>query len=284
MVPLAAPKRASFFLCESGINQAPLIQRLYYDFIFLARYQTPSKQTPRKPLAFGVKMVDDGPMPSNFFPSPTESTPDGLVAVGGDLSPERLLDAYSHGIFPWPVSDEEAMLWWSPDPRAILPLDRLYISKRLRRTLRSGKFKVTCDQAFAEVIASCASGPGREGGTWLTDEMIAAYTQFHKLGHAHSIEVWYGGKLAGGTYGIAIGGVFAAETMFYRVRDASKVALAHLVAHLNARGYQLLDVQQWTPHTGRLGVIEIPRAKYLEHLAKAVEQQVTFGTTLEIPQ
>jgi len=173
------------------------------------------------------------------------------------------------------------MLWWSPDPRAILPLDQFYISQRLRRTLRSGKFEVTCDQAFADVIASCGSGPGREGGTWLTDEMIAAYTQLHELGHAHSIEVWHNKKLAGGTYGIAICGVFAAESMFFRIRDASKVALAHLVAHLNARGFQLLDVQQWTPHTGRLGVVEISRDEYLACLATAVDLDVTFGTTVE---
>ncbi len=223
-------------------------------------------------------------MPSKFFPPPTESTPDGLVAVGGDLSPQRLLDAYRHGIFPWPVYEEDMMLWWSPDPRAILPLDGLHISKRLRRTLRSGKFQVTHDQAFAEVIASCASGPGRESGTWLTDDMIAAYTRLHNLGHAHSIEVWHEGKLAGGTYGIAIGGVFAAESMFFRVRDASKVALTHLVAHLNERGFQMLDVQQWTPHTSRLGVVEIPRDEYLDRLATAVELPIAFGTTLKNTQ
>jgi len=172
------------------------------------------------------------------------------------------------------------MLWWSPDPRAILPLDGLYLSRRLRRTLRSGKFEVTCDQAFADVLASCASGPGREGGTWLTDDMIAAYTRLHDLGHAHSIEVWHEGKLAGGTYGVVIGGLFAAESMFTRVRDGSKVALAHLVAHLNKRGFQLLDVQQWTPHTGRLGVQEISRHEYLQRLATASELPVTFGEKL----
>jgi len=219
-------------------------------------------------------------IPSKFFPPPTEASPDGLVAVGGDLGPTRLLDAYRHGIFPWPIDDEDLMLWWSPDPRAILPLDGLYISKRLRRTLRSNKFEVTCDQAFAEVIASCGSGPGREGGTWLTDEMIAAYTRLHDLGHAHSVEVWHDGQLAGGTYGVAIGGAFAAESMFFRVRDASKVALAYLVAHLNERGYQLLDVQQWTPHTGRLGVVEILRDEYLEKLEAAVKLPVTFGEKL----
>lgn len=216
-------------------------------------------------------------MPSKFFPSPAESTPEGMVAVGGDLAPEQLLDAYRHGIFPWPFDDEEMMLWWSPDPRAILPLDGMHISKRLQRTLRAKKFEVTCDQAFSEVLAGCATGAGREEGTWLTDEMIAAYTRLHELGHAHSVETWHEGKLAGGTYGVAIGGLFAAESMFYRVRDASKVALAHLVSHLDSRGYQLLDVQQWTPHTSTLGVIEISRQEYLERLAVAVELPVTFG-------
>ena len=220
-------------------------------------------------------------MPPKFFPPPTESTPDGLIAIGGDLSPEYLLDAYRHGIFPWPVYEDEPMLWWSPDPRAILPLDGLHISRRLQRTLRSKKFRVTCDQAFADVLAACATGPGREEGTWLTNEMICAYVAMHRLGHAHSIEVWQDDRLVGGVYGIAIGGLFSAESMFYRARDASKVALAHLVAHLKIRAYLLLDVQQWTPHTGRLGVLEIPRNEYLKRLAKAVEQPVTFGTHLE---
>ncbi len=217
-------------------------------------------------------------MPSNYFPAPADSTPDGLVAVGGDLAPERLLDAYRHGIFPWPVDDEEEMLWWSPDPRAILPLNGLHISRRLRRTLRSGKFEVTCNQAFAEVLHGCATGPGREGGTWLTGEMIRAYCHLHELGHAHSVETWHQGRLVGGTYGVAIGGLFAAESMFYQVRDASKVALVNLVTHLLEQRFELLDVQQWTPHTGRLGVVEISRDEYLLQLAKAVEQPVMFGT------
>jgi len=220
-------------------------------------------------------------MPPKFFPPPSESTPDGLIAVGGDLSPEYLLDAYRHGIFPWPVYEDEPMLWWSPDPRAVLPLDDLHISRRLQRTLRSGKFRVTCNQAFAEVLAGCATGPGREGGTWLNDEMIAAYVEMHRLGHAHCVEVWQNSRLVGGVYGIAIDGLFSAESMFYRERDASKVALANLVAHLKIRGYQILDVQQWTPHTGRMGAVEISRDEYLERIAVAVEQEVTFGNELE---
>ncbi len=216
-------------------------------------------------------------MPPKFFPPPSESTPEGLLAFGSDLSPERLLDAYRHGIFPWPVHDEP-MPWWSPDPRAILPLDGLYVSRRLQRTLRSDKFQVTCNQAFPEVLVGCATGAGREEGTWLTDAMMDAYTVMHRMGHAQSVETWHAGKLVGGIYGIAIGGAFSAESMFYRVRDASKVALAHLVAHLKTREYRLLDVQQWTPHTGRLGVVEIPRDEYLERLAIAVDLPVTFGS------
>lgn len=201
--------------------------------------------------------------------------------MGGALAPEWLLDAYRHGIFPWPDDDVHPMLWWSPDPRAIIELDGLHVSRRLRRTLRSGRFVATCDRAFEEVIRGCAMGPSRRGGTWITPKMIAAYTHMHRLGHAHSVEVWRDGALAGGVYGVAIGGLFAAESMFHRVTDASKVALARLVGHLNARGYQLLDVQQWTEHTGRMGAVEVPRREYLRRLAEAVDQPVTFGDRLE---
>ena len=230
-------------------------------------------------------------MGAKFFPPATEANPDGLVAVGGELTPEWLLDAYRHGIFPWPLWDdswdnpwdEEPMMWWSLDPRAILPLDSidgLHISRRLARTLRSGKFRVTRDTAFEQVIQGCAAGPGREEGTWLSPEMIEAYTEMHRLGHAHSVEVWQEDELVGGLYGIAIGGLFAAESMFYRERDASKVALVHLVTHLQSRGYQLLDVQQWTPHTGRMGAIEISRDEYLQRLSAAVELPVMFGDAI----
>ena len=218
--------------------------------------------------------VDATPLPSDvglsaprFFPPPTATTPEGLLCVGGRLSPEWLLDAYRHGIFPWPMWENEPVAWWSPDPRAIIELDGFHISRRLRRTLRSGRFQATIDRDFAGVIRGCADSPGRHGNTWLTPSMIAAYRQMHELGHAHSLEVWHEGRLAGGTYGIAVGGLFAAESMFYRVRDASKVALAYLVAHLRARGYQLLDIQQWTPHTGSLGAVEISRVDYLRRVA-----------------
>lgn len=199
------------------------------------------------------------------------------MAVGGDLAPEWLLDAYRHGIFPWPMEGIEQHLWWSPDPRAILPLDGFVASQRLLRRIRSGEFQVTSDKAFRDVMSGCSTGHGREDGTWISPEMIDAYSKLHELGHAHSVEIWKDGALVGGTYGVAIGGLFAAESMFYRARDASKVALFKLVEHLNHRGYQLLDVQQWTPHTGSLGVIEVRRSAYLKRLAEVVGLEVGFG-------
>jgi leucyl/phenylalanyl-tRNA--protein transferase len=215
--------------------------------------------------------------PPLYFPPPTATTAEGLLCVGGRLTPERLLDAYRHGIFPWPMWENEPVAWWSPDPRAIIEFDRFHVSRRLHRTLRSGQFQATINRNFAGVIRGCATSPGRRGNTWLTRSMIAAYNQMHELGHAHSLEVWHAGRLAGGTYGMSVGGLFAAESMFYRVRDASKVALVHLVGHLHARGYQLLDIQQWTPHTGSLGAVEIPRIEYLRRLAGAIELPITFG-------
>lgn len=201
--------------------------------------------------------------------------------MGGDLSVELLVDAYTHGIFPWPHSDDDPLIWWSPDPRAIIELANFRPSRRLLRRLRSGEFTATIDQDFPRVIRGCAVGPGRQGGTWITPNMIRAYTRLHRVGHAHSVEVWSGDRLVGGVYGVAIGGLFAAESMFHRVRDASNAALAHLVAHLRARGYGLLDIQQCTPHTGRLGATEIPRHEYLQRLARVVALPITFGRELE---
>ncbi|QDS98577.1 leucyl/phenylalanyl-tRNA--protein transferase [Adhaeretor mobilis] len=215
-------------------------------------------------------------MTSKYFPDPADATPDGLVGIGGDLTPDRLLDAYRHGIFPWPTYAEDPMLWWSPDPRALMPLEGMHVSRRLSRRLKSNQFTHSVDKAFAQVIHACSVGPGREGGTWLTEEMLAAYVHLHKLGHAHSVEVWQEGELAGGVYGVAVGGVFAAESMFHRVRDASKVALYRLIEHLNARGYQMLDIQQWTDHTGSLGAIEVPRRDYLKRLEQLVDLPVSF--------
>jgi leucyl/phenylalanyl-tRNA--protein transferase len=173
------------------------------------------------------------------------------------------------------------MAWWSPDPRAIIELDGLHVARRLQRTIRGGKFRVTCDQDFSGVIQGCGSENGRQDATWITPEIFSAYVRLHRLGHAHSVEVWHEDRLAGGTYGVSIGGLFAAESKFYRVRDASKVAVVYLVAHLRTRGYRLLDIQMRTAHTTRLGATTIRRRDYLERLAQAVPLEVTFGDHLE---
>ena len=218
------------------------------------------------------------PTPSSeYFPPAEDADPEGLIGFGGRLTVEWLLDAYRHGIFPWPITDFDAPLaWWSPDPRAVIEFDRFHVSRRLRRTCRSGKLQVTRDRDFPGVIRGCAMAPSRVGQTWLTPEMIAAYVRLFRAGHAHSVEVWQGGDLAGGVYGVSIGGLFSAESKFYRVRDASKVALVHLVEHLRDRGYVLLDIQQLTPHTARLGATTIPRADYLARLADAIDRPVRF--------
>lgn len=199
----------------------------------------------------------------------------GLVAVGGDLSPRRLLEAYSSGIFPW-YDAGGPLLWWSPDPRAIFEMDGLHIAHRLARTLRSGKFRCTINQAFAQVIRGCAD---REEGTWITPDMMDAYERLHRLGLAHSVEAWCGTELAGGVYGVAIRGLFAAESMFTRRTDGSKVALAFLMKHLRRRGFQLFDIQMVTRHTLSLGAVEIPRRQYLDRLKKALRCEVTFAAS-----
>lgn len=216
--------------------------------------------------------------PSRFFPPADWADPQGLVFIGGKLTPEWLLDAYRHAIFPWPLlPDFPQMLWWSPDPRAIFEFDDFHISRRLARTIRSGKFQVTSNTAFVQVLRGCATAQDREHETWLTEELQAAYYELHRLGFAHSVEVWHQGQLAGGTYGVSVGGLFAAESMFHYVTDASKVALAVLIPHLKQRGYQLLDIQQLTDHTESLGAKEISRQEYLRRLGGALRCPVKFG-------
>jgi leucyl/phenylalanyl-tRNA--protein transferase len=194
------------------------------------------------------------------------------MAVGGDLSPERLVAAYRAGIFPY--YESPPVLWWSPDPRAIFELDRFHISRRMARTVRSGRFRVTFDRAFDAVIRGCAD---RREGTWITPEVIAAFGELHRAGVAHSVEVWQGDDLVGGVYGVAIGGLFAGESMFSKTRDASKVALVFLVERLRQRGHVLFDVQILNEHTASLGAVEVPRRVYLQRLADAVERDVSFG-------
>lgn len=212
-------------------------------------------------------------MPRRILLLPELADENGLVAIGGDLRPERLLEAYRRGVFPW-YDDDLPLLWWSPDPRAIIEMGGLHVSRRLRRTLRSGKFTVTVNQDFAGVIRGCADRP--DEGTWLTTDMIDAYETLHHLGHAHSVEVWHEGALAGGVYGVAMGGFFAGESMFTRVRDASKAALVFLTDRLQERGFQLFDIQMITEHTARLGAVELPRDEYLKRLGLALRRPVTF--------
>lgn len=198
----------------------------------------------------------------------------GLVAVGGDLSVPRLLLAYRSGIFPW---SDDPLTWWSPDPRAIFELDRFHLPRSLARTLRSGRFHTTVNRAFRAVIAGCAApAPGR-AETWISPAFIEAYTALHAAGHAHSVECWQGETLVGGVYGVAVGGLFAGESMFHRVSDASKVALVALVARLRERGFALFDIQMLTPVTRQLGAVEIPRAEYLRRLAAAVQRDCRFA-------
>lgn len=190
-----------------------------------------------------------------------EREPNGLLAVGGDLSPTRLLNAYRQGIFPW-FNPGDPILWWSPDPRTVLPPDRVHISRSLAKTLRRNTFQVSLNRAFPQVITACA-GPRRQGdGTWLVPMMVRAYQRLHGAGWAHSVEVWREGTLVGGLYGVALGRVFFGESMFSRVSDASKVALVHLCQLMEARGFGLIDCQMATEHLMHMGAIQIPRAEF----------------------
>lgn len=207
------------------------------------------------------------------FPDPSEADDDGLLAVGGNLRPETLLSAYSQGIFPW---TEKPITWWSPDPRGIFELHEFSPSRRLLRKMRQGKFTFTRDQAFGEVIRACALPRAEGDGAWLGPRLMNAYNRLHSLGHAHSVECWREGELVGGIYGVAIGGFFAGESMFSRVSDGSKMALTHLVEHLQVRGFHLFDVQVTNHHTESLGAISISRKEYLYRLREAMWRKCTF--------
>jgi leucyl/phenylalanyl-tRNA--protein transferase len=207
------------------------------------------------------------------FPHASKADGDGFLAVGGDLTPGTLLLAYRNGIFPWTT---HPITWWSPDPRAIVPLDGVHVSRSLRKLIRHGAFTATFDRAFREVMEGCAeSRPGRKE-TWISPQFITAYCRLHELGHAHSVEVWRASELAGGLYGVSIGGFFAGESMFSAFRDASKVALVAMAERLAASGFALFDVQLMTPHLASMGAVELPRAEYLRRLAAAVELAVDF--------
>lgn len=201
------------------------------------------------------------------FPDPSGAGPEGFLGYGGDFEPATVIAAYAQGIFPWPHGDDE-YLWFSPDPRAIIPVGGLHISRRLARTLRQGRFRVTMDRAFRDVMNACAERPE---GTWITPALVDGYCRLHERGWAHSIEVWDAdGMLVGGLYGVRVGDLFGAESMFHRATDASKVAMVAMMEWAEATAIEVVDVQVLTPHTEAMGAVEIPRDGYLALTRRAI--------------
>ncbi len=219
----------------------------------------------------------DFPWSAHVFPDPCEAEPDGLLVIGGDLQPDTMLSGYAQGIFAWTVNP---ITWWSPDPRAVFAVDLFHVPRRLERTIRQNRFKITFDRDFAGVVRGCAEpAPGRDD-TWITPEFVEAYQRLHRLGWAHSAEAWYDDQLVGGVFGIAIGGFFSGESMFHRMGDATKVALATLMRHLQRQGFVLFDSQVMSPAAERLGAANIPRDVYLHQLRLATRLPRVFLPTL----
>ena len=212
----------------------------------------------------GIKILNEN---SYDFPPVNQAMdePNGLIAVGGDLSPERLKYAYQAGIFPW-FEEGQPILWWSPDPRCVLYPDELHVSKSLGKTLRKQPYKITLDKCFDQLVSYCSRSRKNSQGTWITQDIKLAYSHLHQLGIAHSVEAWSGEELVGGLYGIAMGSVFFGESMFSKKTDASKVALYHLIQKLKALSFTLIDCQVYNPHLESLGAKSIPRPVFVEHL------------------
>lgn len=213
------------------------------------------------------------------FPDHSLARPDGLLAVGGDASPERLLAAYRQGIFPWPYEDLP-LLWFSPDPRFVLPIGALHISRSLRREMRRQPYEIRFDRRFTEVMRGCATARrrGQSGGTWITEELIEGYQGLFEWGYAHSAEAYLDGTLVGGLYGVAIGDYFCGESMFALEKDASKIAFITLVAALAELGYTTIDCQVHTDHLARFGAEEIPRAVFLDHFLVRADERLHIGS------
>jgi len=212
-----------------------------------------------------------------IFPPPEMAEENGLLAIGGDLSPERLLLAYSNGIFPW-YSEGEPILWWSPSPRLVIFPDEFKMPKRLSRLMRQKTFSVTMDSAFRQVITSCANvDQRREKGTWITQDMVEAYCLLHELGFAHSVECWQNKKLVGGLYGVSLGGIFFGESMFSSAPNSSKIALASLVKKLLEKDFDLIDCQMKTEHLIQFGAREIPGPEFEKLLAKSMSSSIQTG-------
>jgi leucyl/phenylalanyl-tRNA--protein transferase len=208
-----------------------------------------------------------------MFPPVEHADEDGLLAIGGDLSSPTLHLAYSRGIFPWPV-EELPLLWFAPPQRGVLFCDEFNVSRRLRRTLRSGRFKVCIDTDFGAVMQGCAAPRAGEDGTWITEEILEAYTRLHREGYAHCVATYRDGELVGGLYGVSWGAYFCGESMFHREDDASKAALVYLVEHIQSRGATWIDIQMMTPHFRLFGAREVPRAEFTQMLQTAIQQPV----------
>lgn len=215
------------------------------------------------------------------FPPVDDSEDSGLLAIGGDLSVGRLLEAYRHGVFPW-YAEGDPILWWSPDPRTILIPEKIHVSKRLRRTLKSSPFRITYDTAFTRVLDECAApgGPERES-TWITQEMRSAYIALHEEGYAHSVEVWDGEDLVGGLYGVSVGHAFFGESMFTRASNASKLALIHLARRLSGWGFGLIDCQMTTDHLLSMGAEEVSREAFVDLLDGCTAEETRRGSWTE---
>jgi len=211
------------------------------------------------------------------FPDPGDAEPDGLLAVGGDLSVHRLLSAYCIGVFPW-YQDDSPLLWWAPDPRCILLPEQFHLPRSLARTLKRGVFTFSFDRAFSDVISACAGPRGDSDGTWLLPEMIEAYTNLHKLGLAHSVETWQDGEMVGGLYGVSLGSAFFGESMFFHRPDASKAAFAHLVIALRREGFTLIDCQQVTHNLLRFGAKPVSRDEFMDLLDRALMAPLRRGS------
>lgn len=201
--------------------------------------------------------------------------PNGLLAMGGDLSSQRLIAAYRHGCFPW-YSEGQPLMWWSPDPRTVVFPSQLHIPRSLKKTIKRNTFQVTYDQAFARVLSACAEPRSTDSGTWITPAMQTAYCELHKLGYAHSVEVWHQQQLVGGLYGIAIGQLFFGESMFARMDDASKVGFVSLVQDLKTAGFVLIDCQMHTEHLARFGAQDISRNEFAQYLAHHLDKPNTM--------
>lgn len=212
------------------------------------------------------------------FPPPGEARSDGLLAVGGDLSAERLMLAYSMGVFPW-YSEGSPILWWSPDPRQVLYPEELKVPRSLRQTIKRGTYEITMDRAFDDILSQCAGVHAEaDGGTWITPDMRRAYGALHAKGAAHSVEAWHGGDLAGGLYGVALGAAYFGESMFSRMPDSSKAAFVHLVQRLRDWGFMIIDCQVRTEHLSRFGAREIPRRDFIEIITDARAREAGPGS------